>query len=360
MDVHRRLVLRALGALLAGSLVAGPGGAGAEEPRFDVVDLGTLPGGRSTEPRSINSKGEVVGVTARPGGIPVAFLYRDGKLISLTDAFSEATAINDRGEVVGSIREAAQEEHATLWRPTTGGAFRAIDLGPGSAKAINAKGQIVGPFAVGAIWTPEGGETGSTRRIEVKGIGAAAASSVELVAIDDRGRVIGMVHERVTEVYPVRGFLWQDGKATDLGSLGGPHCRPTALNASDQVVGSSTYRAIARGIAPLYLSHAFLWQEGSIRDLGALGAGRFSEALGLNAKGDVVGWSSTEADDDPFGGRHRAAFLYRDGTLLDLNRLIPADSGWTLTEARAINDRGQVVGVGRRDGQPRGFLLTPR
>jgi probable HAF family extracellular repeat protein len=194
----------------------------------------------------------------------------------------------------------------------------------------------------------------------VEGIGTAAASSVELVAINDRGHVIGMVREMVTEVYPVRGFRWQDGKATDLGSLGGPHCRPTALNASGQVAGSSTYRAIPRGIAPLYLFHAFLWQEGAIRDLGALGAGRYSEALGLNARGDVVGWSGTEADDGPFGGLRRAAFLHRDGTMLDLNRLIAPASGWTLTEARAINDRGQVVGVGRRDGQPRGFLLTPR
>lgn len=358
MDVHRRVVLRALGALLAGQLVAGP--CGAEEPRYDVVDLGTLPGGRSTEPRSINSRGGVVGVTAKPGGVPVAFLYRDGRLIRLTDAFSEATALTDRGEVIGSIHEAGKEEHATLWRPAAGDAFQAIDLGPGSAKSINSKGQIVGPFASGSIWTPGGGETGSTRRIEVEGVGTAAASSVELVAINDRGQVIGMVREMVTEVYPVRGFLWQDGKATDLGSLGGPHCRPTALDASDQVVGSSTYRSIPMGIAPLYLFHAFLWQKGTIRDLGALGAGRYSEALGLNAKGDVVGWSSTEADDGPFGGRRRAAFIYRGATMLDLNRLIPPDSGWTLTEARAINDRGQVVGVGQHDGQPRGFLLTPR
>lgn len=71
---------------------------------------------------------------------------------------------------------------------------------------------------------------------------------------------------------------------------------------------------------------------------------------------DPIGWSSTEADDGPFGSLHRAAFLYRDSTMLDLNRLMSPASGWTLTEARAINDRGQVVG----DGQPRGFLLTAR
>ena len=357
MDVHRRHVLCASVALVADRLVART--CGAEEPRYEVVDLGTMPGGRSTEPRSINSKGEVVGVTAGRGGVPVAFLYRADKLIGLADTLSEATAINDHGEVVGSIREAGKEQHATLWRPTAGDAFRAIDLGPGSARSINANHQIIGPFASGSIRTAEAGEAGPTRRVEVKGIGMADASSAELVAINDRGRVIGTVREMTTEVYPVRGFLWQDGRVTDLGSLGGPHCRPTALNASDQVVGSSTYRSIPRGIAPLYLSHAFLWQEGQMRDLGALGAGRNSEALGLNAKGDVVGWSNTQADDGPLGHR-RAAFLCQGGTMLDLNRQLPPDSGWALTEARAINDRGQVVGVGLRDGQPRGFLLTPR
>ena len=34
----------------------------------------------------------------------------------------------------------------------------------------------------------------------------------------------------------------------------------------------------------------------------------------------------------------------------DLNRLISPDSRWTLTEARAINDRGQIVGMSLRLG----------
>jgi hypothetical protein len=45
----------------------------------------------------------------------------------------------------------------------------------------------------------------------------------------------------------------------------------------------------------------------------------------------------------------------------DLNDLIPANSGWTLTHAREINNSGQIVGLGKINGNPatRLFLATP-
>jgi probable HAF family extracellular repeat protein len=47
-------------------------------------------------------------------------------------------------------------------------------------------------------------------------------------------------------------------------------------------------------------------------------------------------------------------------TMQDLNSLIAPAPGWTLVEATAINDRGQIVGFGvNPDGQGRAFLLTP-
>ena len=52
------------------------------------------------------------------------------------------------------------------------------------------------------------------------------------------------------------------------------------------------------------------------------------------------------------------AFLYSNGTMTDLNALIP--SGWTLEQANAINDAGQIVGYGYNpQGQQDAFLLTP-
>ena len=43
----------------------------------------------------------------------------------------------------------------------------------------------------------------------------------------------------------------------------------------------------------------------------------------------------------------RRAFLYSSKTgMVDLNSLLPADSGWVLTTANAINNKGQIVGQG--------------
>jgi probable HAF family extracellular repeat protein len=86
-------------------------------------------------------------------------------------------------------------------------------------------------------------------------------------------------------------------------------------------------------------------------DLGTLG-GDESGADGIDAGGQVVGWSMTSD-----GSEH--AFLYDHRGMHDLNELIPAGTGWTLTEAGAIDNAGNIVGIGRFNGQPRGFLLTP-
>jgi probable HAF family extracellular repeat protein len=86
-------------------------------------------------------------------------------------------------------------------------------------------------------------------------------------------------------------------------------------------------------------------------DLGTLG-GDFSEGLGINDSGQVVGYSLTTVE----GDQH--AFVYSGGTMTDLNDLIAPGSGWTLALSTGINDSGQIVGIGRISGQSHGFLLT--
>jgi probable HAF family extracellular repeat protein len=87
-------------------------------------------------------------------------------------------------------------------------------------------------------------------------------------------------------------------------------------------------------------------------DLGVLSGGDYSEALDVNNSGQVVGYSNNEDDD-------WRPFLYEDGQMIDLNSLLPAESGWTLEFAYAINDRGEIVGEGSFEGRERGFLLDP-
>jgi probable HAF family extracellular repeat protein len=161
---------------------------------------------------------------------------------------------------------------------------------------------------------------------------------------------------------------------TDLGTLGGDSSEATGINDLGQVVG---YGGINE-YGPLFreFTQAFLWQEGSMRSLGALDCPcSFNErygtsaAYGINAAGQAVGDSTTVrginesgevvGESGAAGGAIARAFLWQDGVMRDLNGLIAPDSGWVLTGAAAINDAGQIVGAGLHEGRRRAFLLTP-
>ena len=82
----------------------------------------------------------------------------------------------------------------------------------------------------------------------------------------------------------------------------------------------------------------------TILDLGTLG-GAFSDARSINDEGQVVGESRTAA-----GETH--AFLWHDGTMIDLGTL-----GGNESRASAVNSRGQIVGSSRlASSQVRAFL----
>jgi probable HAF family extracellular repeat protein len=88
--------------------------------------------------------------------------------------------------------------------------------------------------------------------------------------------------------------------------------------------------------------------------LGTLPGGTYSSRQGINQSGQVTGYS----DSGTSGGNNRA-FLFSNGTMSDLNSLIPPNSGWTLSEAFGINDTGQITGTGAINGATHAFLLNP-
>lgn len=148
-----------------------------------------------------------------------------------------------------------------------------------------------------------------------------------------------------------RAVAWtgeESPRMLDLGALGGTAAESVAfdINNARQVVGTSDTASGHR--------HAFKWDRGQLMDLGALAGETDSEAFAINERGEIAG-TSLKRQCGPCLPR---ATLWRDGHAIDLNTLLPENSGWHLLEATELDDHGCIVGRGLFNGQPRYFLLT--
>jgi probable HAF family extracellular repeat protein len=289
-------------------------------------------------PTHINAAGEVVGTAlTQNNAVQHAFTWDGGAstdLGTLGGAASSARGVNDAGVVVGEAGTGGidDEVHAVAWD-----AGFVSDLGePGresGAYGINSHGLIVGyerdqlgsNHAV--IW-----DNGVSYRLDRFPTGFSNA-----VSINDADQVL------LTGVPTGAGgspesFIWQGGPLTGIGPIVG-----TAINGSDDVIGYRT--------GPLLDLQGVLWQVGSLRPISGPASERVLP-LGINNSSQVVGWMGQTPDSE-------RAVLWDNGEMLDLNERIAADSGWQLSRATAINDRGQIVGCGLFQGQQAGFVLTP-
>lgn len=91
-------------------------------------------------------------------------------------------------------------------------------------------------------------------------------------------------------------------------------------------------------------------QSFTITDLGALPGNTATNAYGLNNLGQTVGTSDSHV-----------GFIYSNGTLVDLNSLIPTNSGFIITDALGTNDPGQILcNATNSTGAKRAVMLTPK
>jgi probable HAF family extracellular repeat protein len=129
-----------------------------------------------------------------------------------------------------------------------------------------------------------------------------------------------------------RALLFTGGTIVDLGTLGGSTSRAGRINESGQIAGTA---ALAGDVA----SHAVVFENGTITDLGTLEGGVSSVGWGINAAGDVAGFSSM-ADGELHAFRYDAATQ----TMTDLGTL-----GGAVSIGYGINDSGDVVGYSSFD-----------
>ncbi len=183
------LLLAALFAMPAAATAATATPAVADSHRH-IVDLGTLGGPENqSEATAINDRGEVVGWSTPNTNCTCthAFLWRHGKLTDLTPLV-RADDINDHGVIVGVGVTASGAYHAFRWAHG-----KATDLGT-----------LGGDFS-------------------------------EAGRIDNRGQILGT---STTADGQYHSFLWADGQMTDLAPLGAAD-----INDRGQIVGE--YRPLA-------------------------------------------------------------------------------------------------------------------
>ena len=132
--------------------------------------------------------------------------------------------------------------------------------------------------------------------------------------------------------------MWSKGAIVDLGTLGGTQSVANAINNLGQAVGWAHTASEA--------THVFLWSGGKMTDLGTFGLDPVANAI--NNHSVIVGQSGN------------GAWIWSNGSFQNLNNLIPAGTGFTLDNATAINDNGQIVANGSNgQGREHAFLLSP-
>ncbi|MHC5184578.1 MAG: DUF3466 family protein [Planctomycetota bacterium] len=309
---------------------------------YTITDLGTL-GGTSSRAYGINESGQIVGKSDITGdSVSHAFLYDGIKmhdLGTLGGPSSNAISLNDNAEVVGHSRITGDSSsHAFYYDGTTMHDLGTLGGSWSEALGINNSGVIVGYSDI----------TGDSARHAfyydgtMHDLSTLGGSASEALNINESGHIVG--YSDITGDSAHHAFYYDGTIMHDLETLGGTNSYAFGINESGQIVGESDITGDSA-------SNAFYY-DGTMHDLGTLG-GTSSIAFRINEQGQAVGES------DIIGDSVLHAFLYDGNGLIDLNDLIPIDSGWELTVAVDINNSGQIVGWGMIDGQEHAFLMTP-
>ena len=347
---------------------------------YTVTDLGTL-GGSNSVPQGINNRGQVVGYAETGSidpncGCPVihAFLWQKGVMEDLgalggRNSGAGLGGINPEGEVVGAAETPTvdpnnppfPESRAFLWQRGVMTDLGTVGGNDSGANAINSQHQVVGgaqtgqpdPF-FGQQLHPFLWEKGV-----MSDLGTLGGLSGFAAGINELGQVVGGANVGAAPVPPFTvppffAFLWENGVMTNLGALGGIESLAFAVNNRSQIAGEFTFvDPSGTGI-----SHAFLWRGGVMQDLGTVAGDQGSIAYAIDHAGGVVGGSGLGFIEN-FSPVH--AFLWQNDALIDLNTRIPASAGLQLIVAFGINARGQIVACGvEASGNVHAILLAPR
>jgi probable HAF family extracellular repeat protein len=270
-------------------------------PRWTLTEIGTL-GGKyrdSSEATAINERGEIIASSCDAGDVYCqGFVWRHGvreRLSALPGPWgytSNAYAISDRGDIVGASYDDSNDPRAVVWKNGSITALRRLRGAFASeALVVNAHGEIAGTSDDAArtgdhvvIW-----RDGMVVDLGAPPPPSQGSDQYPLVnAINDHGQVVGSnqgVSGTPGQIVGLRAFATRHGKLVPL-TPAGHKSEAEDINDRGWIVGSVW---TTRG-----LEHAALWRDGKVRDLGTLPPKAQSWAVAINDEGDVTGISGVK------------------------------------------------------------------
>jgi hypothetical protein len=211
-------------------------------------------------------------------------------------------------------------------------------LNPGAADDINDAGQILA-----ATVLPSGVFSAVILGGAGANLGASFGAPFDGKQINALGHVVGGPAQPPNHL---NSYLFSQGTFEPISGASGFY--GNAINNNNEIAGFIREQTPFFGIRARAAKRD---RNGAIQVFGSFSVASDATAVAINGHGQIVG---TER-----GGGVLIPFLIENGLMRNVNALLPAGSGWQLFEAHDINDRGEIVGMGRINGQNHAFLLTP-
>jgi probable HAF family extracellular repeat protein len=272
----------------------------------------------------------------------------DGETVTLLTP--NVNTIGNRGQILGTGDEVRQPnplptDRGLVWTPNSSGGYDLVvnDFGGDESYLFdtNNRNQVPGRNITGDYDAAVYFENGV--KIDLPDLGGNGGTAR---GINAKGQIVGYVDsDGILDATSTNtAAIWEKDangvyQLTTLGTFGNAQATLRDINNAGQIIGSSTNGLSAAAAT----STPFVYQNGQLTAIGSLG-GKTGSTNGINEFGEVVGASQIAS-----GSNH--GYVYIGGQLTDLNDLVTTPLTYngaavTLTSAVSINNFGEIVATG--------------
>lgn len=347
----------------------------AYDPQFSITEI-NIPGATDVQPSDINDRGQVVGIALKDG-IWRGFVWETSAgEPEITDLGSfQPRRMNVHGVAVGTLgihpnAKAAVMRHGAvelvMQEPCSSFGYDVNDSGDILAGRYNNE-SCPSPFQSFHFFSSFVANTdGSIRWLPPLKVGDGTTCKLEYYVgsvasgLSNTGMAIGASAN--VDCESMRPAVWHETIPANLLNRNfGIYVPYSPQHPEDLILRDINNHGVVVGSYcpepgnPHRCESPFIWSESIGMQMLPLPELCRFHYLRLNDRGQVVGYAECPNSLKPLiYGLNDA-----EPDFVDIHSHLPLDSQWVLQSVAAINNCGQIVGSGKLEGQPRGFLLNP-